>query len=204
MLTSPIKPQAKRAVTALQIPAKFHGKTKKLTSRLNNKPLIHNKTTIPRGGSGAREIPRYNRGMTRPVLSALLICLLASPAFANPVRLERISRIFALDEAAMAYVRHCTDPVQTIRSNPFFMDNAQAVAMALAEELAAEKKITVEQAGDEMMQKREALEAQLDKTYTNKNYCKTDTAAMGFSHFNTFGRTHPDALAEYLSDIENK
>lgn len=149
--------------------------------------------------TGAGGFFRYNPAMIRLCsLMALAAALLASPAHADPARLQRLYGLLIENEGGFAYIKHCEDMNLMLVENPYYTANARAVAVALTKEIVAEKPEYDMAAATEMViQKQDALTESYEARYKRER-CSGPTARKGKRHFDLFKSMPPLAFKGYL------
>lgn len=151
-------------------------------------------------GTGAGGFFRYNPAMIRlcSLMALAAVIILASPAHADPARLQRLYGLLIENEGGFAYIKHCEDMNLMLVENPYYTANARAVAIALSKEIVTEKpEYDFTQASELVVQKQDALTQSYEERYKRER-CKGPTARKGKRHFDLLKSMPPLAFKGYL------
>jgi hypothetical protein len=133
-----------------------------------------------------------------------LILLFPCTAFANPVRLERLTSLYENFEAGFAYLHHCGDFKAHLTEHPFYMANVQSTVVALAGEIHTERpNVSEEDAGKMIIARSNKIQDAFNEFYkTNK--CDSTAALAAKKQLDMFQDRSPDTVTDFLKNIENK
>ena len=122
----------------------------------------------------------------RNILAFLLIaafCISLPPAAnaANPNKLDFLLRFFDLNEAALAYHRHCLSQGESVNQN-FINAMSRVTDNLYATTASSDPRLTHEQINGKILERRYKLQYQLDNA-NMKEGCQTKSSRVAEQHY---------------------